>query len=569
MKKLLLTFATVLLFGNYIHCDILRVPQNYMTIQQAVLAAKNSDTVLVAEGTYYENVNFRGKNIVVASNYIFTRDPQTIKNTIVDGSHSAYADSGAVFSLITREDSTAVLEGFTITGGTGSKYTFSGSVYQEGGGVILSYSSAVIRNNIIINNVLKPGAGVKNGGGGGISSMYGNPLICNNVIASNGAAYACGIVLNWSGGKIKNNVIYHNIGAGSYGAAGIMVWASPQNSAFIENNTIVGNVSTSTAGGILIYSTNPVVKNNIIWRNRQASGKQVVLPQYLSFNITEEDYSALNKVGDPALIEGTFLLSDSSPAIDAGDTAEVCQDGADPLRPGYAFAPSKGLIRNDAGAYGGKLAQMLPVPDVTDIYISRTTIAVQCTTGQQASASFELLNLSSKNLVIDSITVNSKLLFSVSGLVSGNSMGLFDSDTIKLSFAPGNSGNFTDTVKIYYQGMPATGPKKIPVTGTAVGAADIKEGLLQPGSFRLHQNYPNPFNPETLIRFETLERITTSIKIFDVLGNETATLAEHTEFSPGEHTINWRPGNSLAAGVYFLRVTCATYSNTIKMVYQK
>ena len=569
MKRLLLSVAILLLTGNNLLANILRVPQDYPSIQQAVLAARNSDTVLVAEGTYYENVNLRGKNIVVASNYIFNKDPQTIKNTIVNGSHSAYADSGSVFLLISKEDSTTVLEGFTITGGTGSKYTFSGSVYQEGGGVILSYSSAIIRNNIIINNVLKPGSGVKNGGGGGISSMYGNPLICNNVIVSNSSVYACGIVLNWSGGKIKNNIIYHNVGAGTYGAAGVMIWASPQNSAFIENNTIVGNVSTSTAGGVLIYSTNPIVKNNIIWGNRQASGLQVVLPQYLSNNITEENYSALNKVANPFISEGTFLLTDASPAIDAGDTAAVCMDGEDPLRPGYALFPSKGMVRNDAGAFGGKYAKQLPLPEVTDIYISRTSLAVQCTTGQSGSAAFELLNLSTKPLVIDSITISDKSLFAVSGISSGSTMGVFDSDTIKLNFAPGTAGSYTDTVKIYYKGMPAAGPQKIPVNAKALGASDIKQSSVQQRTFCLHQNYPNPFNPETLICFDLPERMFVSLKVFDVLGKEIVTLAEHSEFASGPHTVTWHPENTIAGGVYFVRMLAGAKINTIKAVYLK
>jgi len=65
---------------------IIAVPRDYVTIQAAINAAVNGDTVLVSPGTYFENINFRGKNIVVASDYILTSDPSSIKNTIINGS---------------------------------------------------------------------------------------------------------------------------------------------------------------------------------------------------------------------------------------------------------------------------------------------------------------------------------------------------------------------------------------------------------------------------------------------------------------------------------------------------
>src|SRR5262245_33203768 len=55
--------------------EILHVPDNYSTIQGAMNAAVEGDTVLVAAGTYVENINFRGKNITVTSNFMFDQDP--------------------------------------------------------------------------------------------------------------------------------------------------------------------------------------------------------------------------------------------------------------------------------------------------------------------------------------------------------------------------------------------------------------------------------------------------------------------------------------------------------------
>ncbi len=85
-------------------------------------------------------------------------------------------------------------------------------------------------------------AGVLGGGGGGISSMFGNPRILNNVIMLNTASYAAGIVLNWSGGTVKNNIIYANSGGEQYGTGGLMIWESNPWSVVVENNTIIGNI---------------------------------------------------------------------------------------------------------------------------------------------------------------------------------------------------------------------------------------------------------------------------------------------------------------------------------------
>ncbi len=81
------------------------------------------DTVLVAEGTYSENINFKGKAITVASQFILDQDTSHISATIIDGSQHTNPDSGSVVYMISGEDTTSVLTGFTITGGNGTAST--------------------------------------------------------------------------------------------------------------------------------------------------------------------------------------------------------------------------------------------------------------------------------------------------------------------------------------------------------------------------------------------------------------------------------------------------------------
>ena len=76
----------------------------YATIQHGIDVSSNADTVLVQPGTYYENVNYNGKNITVASLYSTTQEPNYISSTIIDGNNS-----GSVVTFENGENSTAVL----------------------------------------------------------------------------------------------------------------------------------------------------------------------------------------------------------------------------------------------------------------------------------------------------------------------------------------------------------------------------------------------------------------------------------------------------------------------------
>jgi len=81
----------------------------FATIQYGINQTSNGDTVLVYPGTYAENINYNGKNIVVGSLYLTTSDTSYISSTIIDGNQA-----GSVVTFENGEDTTAVLSGFTI-----------------------------------------------------------------------------------------------------------------------------------------------------------------------------------------------------------------------------------------------------------------------------------------------------------------------------------------------------------------------------------------------------------------------------------------------------------------------
>jgi hypothetical protein len=92
----------------------------------------------------------------------------------------------------------------------------------------------------------------------------------------------------------------------------------------------------------------------------------------------------------------------------------------------------------------------------------------------------------------------------------------------------------------------------------------IVEVEAGPVGFELMQNYPNPFNPSTKISWLSPESSHQVLKVYDVLGNEIATLVEgFTE--AGYHTIDFNAAG-LASGVYIYRLISGNYTETKKMV---
>jgi len=188
MKKLLfILFGLILIFGQALLGNIINIPDDYPTIQQGIDVSVEGDTVLVQPGTYIENINYNGKNIVVGSLFLTTQDTSYISQTIIDGNYN-----GSVVTFVSGEDSTAVLTGFTITNGC-----FSGS----GGGIYCSSSSPSISNNTISSN----------DDHGIYCSSYSSPTILNNILYDD----YYGIYAHSSPSSLEYNLFWLNDYAGS------------------------------------------------------------------------------------------------------------------------------------------------------------------------------------------------------------------------------------------------------------------------------------------------------------------------------------------------------------------
>jgi hypothetical protein len=89
-----------------------------------------------------------------------------------------------------------------------------------------------------------------------------------------------------------------------------------------------------------------------------------------------------------------------------------------------------------------------------------------------------------------------------------------------------------------------------------------------PDKYFLHQNFPNPFNPVTTIRFEIphseIEGKITTLKIFDILGKEIATLVNEN-LKPGTYEVTF-DGSNLASGIYFYTLFSDNFMQSKKML---
>jgi len=284
------------LFGQIAPGSTIYVPDDYASIQGAIDASFNGDTVVVRSGSYVENINFNGKNIVVKSE----SGPST---TTIDGNQIE-----SVVTCVSGEPATAALEGFTIT---------NGAATSNGGGVRIENASPTITNNIIKHNAALSTWGA----GGGLYCYVSTSSITNNVITDNTASYQGGGIVaayqsnltidhnlftrnrsTWGGGicchgddsSIANNLIVDNdadAGGGVQFSDSISVLtqnAVESNEALhqggglnvndlsaplIVDNLIIRNVAGWDGGGINCEgNANPVVTNNTLHKNEASSG---------------------------------------------------------------------------------------------------------------------------------------------------------------------------------------------------------------------------------------------------------------------------------------------------------
>ncbi|MCK4640549.1 MAG: matrixin family metalloprotease [Candidatus Marinimicrobia bacterium] len=224
----------------------------FASIQHGIDMTNDNDTVLVSPGTYVENINFNGKNIVVGSLILTTGDTAYISQTVIDGNQY-----GSVVTVENGEDSTSLLTGFTLTNGYGNYASPWGSSSYFGGGIYCNNSSPLIRNLIIKNNIAAYG--------GGMSLCNYNGTISNVVVINNQAVDwgRGGGILIWTATPIFQDVLIANNDAAHNGGG---IWLTG-NAVPIFHRVIVINNTALSGGGIQCSGAHPTLINVTLSHN--------------------------------------------------------------------------------------------------------------------------------------------------------------------------------------------------------------------------------------------------------------------------------------------------------------
>ncbi|MEA3288410.1 MAG: FlgD immunoglobulin-like domain containing protein [Candidatus Marinimicrobia bacterium] len=277
---------------------------DFTLIQDAIDASSDGDTVLVYPGTYVENINFNGHNIVVGSLFLTTQDTSYISSTIIDGNQA-----GSVVTFESGEDVSTVLYGFTVTNGNAS---FGGGIY------CLSNSSPVIEHINISNNV-----GVR---GSGLYAQSSNPELRSSRIINNSASEFGGGIYGYGSNILLTNTIISNNATTNSGGA---MYVVEQSTITSINSTIVHNTAGEGEAGVFLIGSDFNAINSIIYYNQNYD---FVYDGLSIVTIRNSDIEALprdpnNLKISPSFINGEvgeFNLADYSPCIGFGtDSVQI------------------------------------------------------------------------------------------------------------------------------------------------------------------------------------------------------------------------------------------------------
>ncbi len=323
MKSLLVAFL-LLASALSVRAGILTVgPEpsaDYASISDAISAASDGDTIVVAPGVYEERIDFGGLSITLTS-----RDPLdfiSVRSTVIT------TKFGYSVSFTSGETRDAVLMGFTITGRgircTGSSPAIAHNVIDEcSNSAITGRNGAtpLITSNTITNNL-----------DSAIVDCHG-PITSNTMLsntADNGAAiYDCD-------GEIKNNIFAGNVASStslSNGNGGALAFCD----GLIACNTFVGNIARNTRRpeshgfGGAVYECYGTIENNIFAGNTANSGGAIYADQttvacdYSLFHNNTPDHAA----GTVTLSTGTLYANPAFATDGAWDDNGTPDDFAD------------------------------------------------------------------------------------------------------------------------------------------------------------------------------------------------------------------------------------------------
>jgi hypothetical protein len=537
------------------------------SIQKAIDICIDGDTVIVANGVYYESV-YVNKTINLWGS--------SMDSTVIDGTNI----SG--FDILYFFENNSTFKNFTINSSNPQRngiVTRNSNLVAEFCKIInleislnVNFSSIKITNFVIrfytygirdecpadtcrsvyTNNIIIAESNLETP----VVFTYGGyPTFTNNIVI--GAGNLRGVDIQYH----KKTIVKNNLVAGNSGV-NVDIGQIRVDTAYVENNN-------SFNSGVAYHTSSPgrtIIKNNIakdVFRGVQ-TGNGTVIPDYnLFWNVQELVSGALLGdsciVADPMFVKDTipnsqldfdYHLQAYSPAIDKGDSEILDVDGS----------------RSDIGMFGGPLGERYTYKDLPPKHpvnlsaiIDTNYILLKWNKNSEADTShYNVYRDTVINFMIDS----TKLISS-------------PADTFFIHFPPYNSSQYVYKVTC----VDNQGNESLPSEEVIIKTTSIDEYPVVVNDYILYQNYPNPFNLSTTIGYKLKERGYVKLMVYDIKGELISVLVNkeqeagyyEVEFN-GRNLINQIRTNDLASGIYLYRIevigkgNIPVYSDMQKMI---
>ena len=292
----------------------------YDYIQHAIIRGRAGDKIVVAEGTYHEDIDLMGRNLTLSS--IDPDDPAVVAATIIDG-------GSRVVTFANGEDAGCVLSGFTITGGSRGIYC-SNNVFP-------TIDKCTVTGNI--------GAGIELYSGG-------NPTLTNCTIIANGGSgiemrpLRAGRFTYYNSPQMSNCIVAANGGHG-------LLRGIPA----ITNCTIAGNLKSG------IQDSMPTVNNSIVYFNGDGTAQIVNIVGTVTYSDVQGSFQGTGNIdADPLFADpanGDYHLKSQAgrwhPGSESWISDDLTSDCIDAGDPGIAIGlePNQNGSVINIGAYGG------------------------------------------------------------------------------------------------------------------------------------------------------------------------------------------------------------------------
>jgi streptogramin lyase len=265
----------------------------------------------------------------------------------------------------------------------------------------------------------------------------------------------------------------------------------------------------------------------------------------------------------------------------------------DPTRPGTIWACSGYQVLRTDGSYNfakavNDFSELDPQSDVLSTVVplpggfawvgtNQGLAKVNANNGSYQFYSPSNSQIPGESITPLAVTPDGRLWFANFGSTSTSVYGLCWFDGTNFGIFPQQQTGGLPHAQIYdcevkniqdgYELWISCASRGVAVLKVATVVTTLDETKSLPTDFALHQNYPNPFNPSTIISFAIPRGSFTTLKVYNILGQEVATLVNE-EMKPGTYEVNWN-ASSNSSGVYLYRLQTGESVETKQMILLK